>query len=298
MIKYIMIPAGILAGSAAALYFCMHPENRRKHLMRSRFGKYYIAHRGLFDNPDVVKNTASASSKTSDREDVDNKESLIPENSLAAFEEAVSHGYGIELDVQLTADNKLVVFHDNNLKRMCGDPRLVRDLTYEELKEFRLAGTQERIPLLKEALKLIDGRVPLFVEIKPEGRYFENTRRTSAMLKKYKGIYCVQSFNPFVLLWFRKYRPEVLRGQLSTDFKKDGDKHQPMLQFLLSDMLFNCFSRPDFISYNHKHSQKPSFRLCTRVFNSLNAAWTIRSNEELEAARKDFEFFIFDSFRP
>ena len=298
MIKYIMIPAGILAGSAAALYFCMHPENRRKHLMRSRFGKYYIAHRGLFDNPDVVKNTASASSKTSDREDVDNNESLIPENSLAAFEEAVSHGYGIELDVQLTADNKLVVFHDNNLKRMCGDPRLVRDLTYEELKEFRLAGTQERIPLLKEALKLIDGRVPLFVEIKPEGRYFENTRRTSAMLKKYKGIYCVQSFNPFVLLWFRKYRPEVLRGQLSTDFKKDGDKHQPMLQFLLSDMLFNCFSRPDFISYNHKHSQKPSFRLCTRVFNSLNAAWTIRSNEELEAARKDFEFFIFDSFRP
>lgn len=292
MIKYIMIPAGILAGSAAALYFCMHPENRRQNLMRSRFGKYYIAHRGLFDNPDT------SLSETAGSVDNKNDKKRIPENSLAAFEEAVRHGYGIELDVQLTADNKLVVFHDNNLKRMCGDPRLLRNLTYEELKDLRLAGTQERIPLFKEVLKLVDGRVPLFVEIKPEGRYFENTRRASAMLKKYKGIYCVQSFNPFVLLWFRKYRPEVLRGQLATDFKKDGDKHQPMLQFLLSDMLFNCFSRPDFISYNHKHSDKLAFRICTRIFSSLSAAWTIQSKEELEAAKKDFEFFIFDSFRP
>ena len=291
MIKYMIVPAGIIAGSAAALYFCMHPENRRKSLMRSRFGKYYIAHRGLFDNPDPSISEAVRSGNN-------NEKKIIPENSLAAFEEAVRHGYGIELDVQLTADNKLVVFHDNNLKRMCGDPRLVRNLTYEELKELRLAGTQERIPLFKEVLKLVDGRVPLFVEIKPEGRYFENTRRASAMLKKYKGIYCVQSFNPFVLLWFRKYRPEVLRGQLATDFKKDGDKHPPMLQFLLADMLFNCFSRPDFISYNHKHSDKLAFRICTRLFRSMNAAWTIRNKKELESAKKDFEFFIFDSFRP
>ena len=274
MLKQILIPAGILAGTAAAALFAMRPYNKRKNIFRKRFKQTYIAHRGLFSLPD------------------------IPENSLPAFAEAADKGYAIELDVQLAKDDRLVVFHDETLQRMCGDPRLLRELSYEDLQKLTLSGTKERIPLFEDVLRLVDGRVPLVVEIKPEGRYIQTTKLTAEVLKKYPGIYCVESFNPVVMLWFRKHRPEVLRGQLSTNFKKDGDTHPRPVQFILQNMLTNFLSHPDFIAYNHIHAKDPAFRICTRLFNSLNAAWTIKNEKELKAAKKDFEYFIFDSFRP
>ena len=274
MIKKLLMPLGMFAGTTAFILFCIHPCNKRKHIMKKRFGKYYIAHRGLFDNPH------------------------IPENSMPAFKAAIKEGYAIELDIQLTSDNRLVVFHDETLQRMCNDPRTLRQLSYKDLIQLNLLDSGEKIPLFKDVLNMVNGRVPLFVEIKPEGRFLENARRTAAVLKKYNGIFCVQSFNPFVLLSFRKHSPKVLRGQLSSDFKKDGDTHSPILQFIMSNLLFNCFSRPDFISYNHLHSNRMAFQICSRLFKSLNAAWTIRNRKELEKAEKDFDFFIFESFRP
>ena len=274
MIKRLLISFGVIAGTSATLLFCIHPNTGRKKTMYSRFKDYYIAHRGLFDNPET------------------------PENSLSAFSKAVKNGYGIELDVQLTADNKIVVFHDETLQRMCGNPKTLRDLSYKELRSFYLLGTRERIPLLKDVLDLVNGQVPIFVEIKPEGRFMECAKRTAAILKKYKGTYCVQSFNPFILLDFRKNAPGVLRGQLSTVFTKDVSKYSPLLRFFLSNLLFNCFSRPDFISYNHEFSDKTALRICTRLFKSLTAAWTIKSADDLKKAKKDFDFFIFEGFRP
>ena len=274
MLKRILFPTSMITGAALAALFAMRPYNKRRSLFMSRFTQPFIAHRGLFKNPE------------------------IPENSLPAFANAVKEGYGIELDVQLTADNKLVIFHDDTLKRMCGDERLLRDLDFSELKKMRLLGGKEQIPLFTEVLDLINGKVPLVVEIKPEGRYRETVKRAVSVLKKYKGIYCIESFNPFVLVWLKKHHPEILRGQLSTDFKKDGDEHPHPLQFILSNMFFNFLARPDFIAFNHKHSGRLSFQICTKLFKSLNAAWTVQSEKDLKNARKYFEFFIFDSFTP
>ena len=238
------------------------------------FEKQYIAHRGLFHNED------------------------IPENSMAAFSRAVEAGYGIELDVQLTADDRLVVFHDETLERMCGDKRVLHELTYDELQRLNLLRTTEKIPLFKDVLSLINGAVPLIVEIKSEGRYLEASRLVNEMLRDYNGVYCLESFHPLVLLWFKKNNPEIIRGQLSTNFRKDRVKQPWWIKFFLTNLLCNCLTRPDFIAYNHEYAKQISFVLCRRLYHAVNAAWTIRDQEQLEKAKDIYQVFIFDSFIP
>lgn len=263
------------AGGAALLgVLSVRPYNARKSELRNLFKKKYIAHRGLFRNPD------------------------IPENSMAAFKNAVKHGYAIELDVQLAGDGALIVFHDDDLMRMCSDPRRVRDMDLNELQNFTLGDTSERIPLFKDVLDMVKGRVPLMVEVKPGGDYINAVKETTRLLSEYKGKYCIESFHPFVLYWLKRHYPEILRGQLSTDFKKDGDKHNALIQLGLTNMICNFLSRPDFISYNHKYSHNFSFQICARLFRSSNAAWTIKNRKQLRKAEKEFEFFIFDGFLP
>ena len=135
----------------------------------------YVAHRGLFDN-----------------------DNGIPENSLPAFVRAYEHGFGIEPDVQMSKDGALVVFHDDDLKRMTGiDGKLV-DYTLEELRSFRLIGTDCVIPTFEEFLAAANG-VNLVVEIKTHDNIGEVEQKTYDMLKTYKGRYCVESFNPFII---------------------------------------------------------------------------------------------------
>lgn len=253
---------------------CLKPNTGRRDQMRP-FEKVYIAHRGLFDN-----------------------NSLYPENSLPAFKRAVSRGYGIELDVQLTADHELVVFHDATIKRMCGVTKILHECTYDELQQYRLGISAEKIPLFSEALNIIRGKVPLIIEIKPEGDCIETARTLSEMLKEYPGTYCIESFHPFAVGWYRKHHPEVLRGQLSTNYTKQGELRSWIERFVLSNLLLNFYAKPDFIAYNHKYSSQFSYRLCRKLYDVENVAWTIKTQEELENAKEIFQVFIFDSFIP
>ena len=166
---------------------------------RSSFlkNKFY-AHRGLFDN-----------------------ESDAPENSLAAFQKAVEVGYGMEMDVQLTKDDQLVVFHDATLKRMCGVEGNVWDYTLEELKQFKLAKTDETIPSFEEVLNLVAGRTPLIVEYKLDRPLTKVCELGDQLLSQYQGVYCIESFHPFALMWYKKHRPEVMRGQLSGNLARE-----------------------------------------------------------------------------
>ena len=265
----------IAAGGAVLLgLLSIRPYNCRKNEIRELFKNRYIAHRGFFREP------------------------VIPENSMAAFEKAAVKGYGIEMDLQLTRDGKLVVFHDDDLYRMCGVHRRVGDTDADELQELTLGKSRERIPLFEEVLDKVNGRVPLMVEIKPEGRFISAVKEAMRLLKAYNGRYCIESFNPIVLFWLKRHHPEVLRGQLSTDFKKDGDKHNKFIQFVLTNLMCNFLSRPDFISYNHKYSGHLAFQICRRLYRSVNSAWTIKNKRQLKNAEKDFELFIFDSFIP
>lgn len=254
--------------------FCIRPNTSRRELL-APFESTYIAHRGYFDN-----------------------HTDCPENSLPAFQRAVTHGYGIELDVQLTKDGQLIVFHDATLKRMCGISKKPDSCTYDELQAFRLNNTGYRIPLLTDVLKLVNGQVPLIIEIKPEGNCIKTARCLSEIMKNYTGIYCVESFHPGVIGWYKKNQPHILRGLLSTNFRKNKIKCDPFTGFLLTNLLFNRYAKPDFIAYNHLYANECSYRLCRRLYPVGNAAWTIRSQEELDTAQSTFTIFIFDSFQP
>ena len=241
---------------------------------KTPFQGVLYAHRGLHDN-----------------------ETQAPENSMAAFRKAVEGGYGIELDVQLSKDQVPVVFHDFTLKRVCGVEGKVCDYTYEELQKFTLCQSKERIPKLEDFLKLVDGRVPLIVELKIEWMDVSVCPQVDQQLRQYKGVYCIESFNPLGLLWYRKHHNTVMRGQLSDAFlQEEGLKGA--LYFALEHMLLNFVTKPDFIAYNHKYYWTLSRQICKKLYRNLSVAWTIKSQRELEARRKDFVLFIFDSFIP
>ena len=258
----------------AALYFLSLRTGRGRREELRPFTETYIAHRGLHTNP------------------------VVPENSLSAFQRAVEAGFGIELDVQLTADDQLVIFHDETLERVCGDRRKLHELTLSELSGLRLFGTDERIPLFRDALDRIGGRVPLLVEIKSEGRYRRTTELTCEVLRSYDGIFCVESFHPLVLKDFRLLSPDTALGQLSTNYTKEQVAQSALKRQLLTNLMLNCLSRPDFIAYDRKYAKQFSFRLCRLVYRPVCFAWTVKSREQLEAARGDFDAFIFEGFDP
>ncbi len=222
---------------------------------------------------------------------------LAPENSLRAFRKAVEAGFGIELDVQMTKDHIPVVFHDFTLKRICGQEGKVSDYTYEELQQFPLCGSDQKIPKFEDVLKCVDGRVPLIVELKIESTNLSVCPAADALLAEYQGLYCIESFNPLGLFWYRRHRRKVVRGQLAEGFLRVG-QYKGVLYFLLQNLLFNFLTKPDFIAYNHKHYDMLSRSLCRGLYHNMAAAWTIKSKEQLEAARKHFDIFIFDSFVP
>ena len=246
------------------------------------FEEVYIAHRGLFRN----KGKSPGESP------------MAPENSLEAFRLAVEAGYGIEMDVQLTRDGKLVVFHDATMKRMCGDPRYLYACDYEDIKDFPLKHSDQHIPLFREVRDLVAGRVPLLIEVKPDGDSRKTARKLNEELSGYPGVYCVESFDPRAVHWYRKHRPDVIRGQLSEIFKHTGAPHQDLVRSLCKNLFFNFYGRPDFISYNHRHKEQLSYRLLRKLYPVFNAAWTIRDQDQLEEARDVFSVFIFDSFIP
>ena len=205
-------------------------------------GRHY-AHRGLHDN-----------------------RSKAPENSLEAFRLAVVNGYGIELDVQITKDLVPVVFHDYDLKRTCGVDKKVRDLDYEELCQYKLFESQEKIPSLREALDCIGGRVPIIVELKIPWKPDDTCVAVSKELDGYNGLYCIESFNPFGLGWYKKHYPNIVRGQLSTDFVKEKIEGSRVQYFILKHLLFNFHTKPDFIAYQHKYKKALSFTICRKLY--------------------------------
>ncbi len=256
------------------LYFMLIMPRMVNRPKNSPFKEQFFAHRGLHNN-----------------------EAGVPENSMSAFCKAVEAGFGIELDVQLSKDGIPVIFHDFTLDRMCGKPGKVKDYTYEELQTFSLAGTEEKIPTLEEFLAMVDGKVPLIVELKVEWTNVDVCPAVDRLLARYQGIYCIESFNPLALFWYRRHRNEIMRGQLSTDFRKDGN-YRNLIYFLLTYLLTNAFTKPDFIAYNWRFRHKVSLLACRGLYRLPAAAWTVQSAQDLEAAKGRFDVFIFDSFCP
>lgn len=261
---------------------------------------------------------------------IDEPGPLAPENSLAAFAAAAEAGYGIELDVQLTLDNKVVVAHDPDLLRVAGDPRNIRDLTYDELVRIPLfptaapgaevspllpgatenpplvttpsqaqAGYYQHVPLLEDVLRVVDGRVPIIVEFKFENyrtwddRDEELMRTAADLLDAYQGLYVVESFNPAAMNWYKREHPDVCRGQLAEDTAFTAN---PML-WMGGKLMFNEISRPDFVAYDFKNGDGAMLRFVRRM-GAMAVAWTVRTSDELAGAQPYFDRFIFEAFVP
>lgn len=218
----------------------------------------------------------------------------IPENSLPSFRAAISHGYGIELDVHLSKDGQLIVFHDDTLKRICGRPEQIENLSLKELKTCRLSNTDETIPLLTDVLSLVNGQVPLLIELKIPKTSLTICRKTWDVLSNYQGPYMVQSFNTLGIWWFRRHVPHVLRGQLSSNLTADKLPEPWILTFVVKHLLGNVLGRPDFISY--KLADLPSFEVwfLKRILRLPIAVWTLRTPDALKKGKMYYDMQIFE----
>ena len=203
--------------------------------------------------------------------------SILPENSLMAFNNAVESGVGIELDIQITADNEIIVFHDDNLMRINGSKTKIRDLTLSQIRELELFDSGQNIPTLSEVMKLVNGKVALLIDIKPcsISKTFLFCRKLAALFKKYNGKLCIESFNPIFLIWFRIKMPQIARGLLLCRFSYWTNKRYLPVIMLMRSMILNAFARPDFISYDYSHKHLWSISLCRLIFRVPIFAWTV-----------------------
>lgn len=215
------------------------------------------------------------------------------ENSMTAFRRAIEAGYGIELDIRLSKDGKLVVYHDATLERVSGINEKVENKTLEELKEIKLLDTEDTVAAFGDVLNLVSGKVPLLVEIKEEHGSTAVTEAAIKVLSDYEGDFIVESFNPFSLALIRKRMPDALRGILSDNFLKNK-KHRSPTFFIVQYMLTNFLVRPDFVAFEKNGYKNPSFRIC-RALGALSFAWTTTSEDEENAAlAHGFDGLIFE----
>lgn len=223
-----------------------------------------------------------------------------PENSMEAFRRAVACGYGAELDVHLTKDGRLAVMHDESLRRTAGIEKNLCDCTSEELTAVRLEGTEEHLPYLEEVLPIFAGKAPLVIELKPFHRnHAALTEQVCALLNQFPNLqFCVESFDPRVLLWLKRYRPDIVRGQLSCDFVRDRNGLAAATARLLTGLTANFLTVPHFVAYKFEDRNRLALRVCRSLWGVQEFSWTIRSMEDAKTALDGGALIIFEDCRP
>lgn len=257
----------------AALYLWMIAPARERPDASRLTGRLY-AHRGLHDG---------------------NRQ--VAENSLAAFRRAVDAGYGIELDVQLTADQQLVVFHDQNLKRVCGVDKDLYTQTLDQLRQYPLPDGS-LIPLFSEVLELVGGQVPMIVEVKYHHQVERIAAATLAALEQYDGPYCVESFHPLAMRYFKKNAPDIVRGELVWCGKWNRSDVNAAEHFCMKHLLPFCLTRPHFVACSVPQDHTLGMWLMKKLYHPLLAGWTVRDQDTLDKIRSAYDMPIFELFTP
>lgn len=206
----------------------------------------------------------------------------IPENSLAAFKRTIRNNYVIELDVHLTRDNKIVVFHDYNLKRACGVNKVIESCTYDELLKYNLFNTKHKIPLLSSVLNLVNGKVGLLIETKTINFNGNLERELSKLLDDYNGSFAIQSFNFFSINWFRKHKRKYVIGLLSSDFNERNISN--LRKWIGKTLLMDIILRTDFISYDI--NALPSSYVQNKRKSKLVLGWTVRNKADFTKGKR------------
>lgn len=249
---------------------------RREHPAWQTLKRFRYAHRGYHQKP------------------------VTPENSMSAFRAAVERGWGAELDIHLMKDGNLAVVHDSDLERVTGTSVTIESLTKADLANYVLEESFEHIPLLEHVLAVFEGKAPLIIELKTAGgNHAALCEAAAKVLDRYTGDYCIESFDPRVLRWFRKNRPAVCRGQLAENFLQAAQTglSRPTA-FCLTHLLMNFGTCPDFIAYKFVDRNTFGPQTCRKIWKPVEVAWTIRRREDLEKAEGEGKLVIFEQFDP
>ncbi len=220
-----------------------------------------------------------------------------PENSLASFQAACAAGYGIELDIQLSADGEAMVFHDDDLERMTGVAGKLTDRTAADLAQLRLKGTDERIPTLVETLTLVGRRAMVHVELKtPYGHVGPLEQRAHEILIDHAGPVCVIGFNPYSHAWFAERFPGVLRGLDSYSYKRAAHMAEDQRESF-ARLEHVSIARPHFLALGI--DMLPSARAAELRDRGMPiVAWTVREPAQWEAIKDGCDNLIFEGFIP
>lgn len=215
----------------------------------------------------------------------------IPENSFPAFMYAIEKGYIIELDLHILKDGNVVVFHDDNLSRMTGINKNIRDTVYSEIKDLRLQNTNNYIPLLEDVLNLVNGRVPIIVEFKYDVKVGILEKAAMDILKDYNGKFVVKSFSPLSVLWFKRHYPNVIRGFLSSNFNQEKCFIKKL--FLKSNLLFKLMDI-NFLSYDI--NSLPDKKVEKFSENHVVLGWTVRNKKDFDKGKLYCDNLICENF--
>lgn len=222
-----------------------------------------------------------------------------PENSMAAFRAALEQGFGIEFDLHLLKDGNLGVMHDSSLLRTTGQEGKMENLTTADLKNYHLNGTEETIPTFRQILELFDGKAPLIIELKSDGKNAAKLTETAVrQLEGYTGPYCIESFDPYCIHWLKKNRPDIIRGQLAYNSVTDKNGYPIWARLVTSFYLENFLTLPDFIAYDVKSRKNLSNFLCRKLWGIQGVSWTVRSKEIFDTVKKEGWIPIFENFLP
>lgn len=235
--------------------------------------KYKIAHRGYH---------------TSDKS--------ILENTKEAFIEAIKHDYAIELDTNILNDGNVVIFHDPNLKRMANLNKQLRKMTLGEIRNIKLIDNKSTIMTFQEMLELVDGKVPLVIELKPFGGYKRHCEEVYRLLQQYQGKFVIQSFDPRVLLWFKKHAPEVLRGQITETFIEEPII-PGFLKYFMSSMKLNFLTKPHFINYKIQDLPNKFIERSKRK-GRLILGYVARNQIDFDFMINHYDNCVFEYFNP
>ena len=200
----------------------------------------------------------------------------IPENSMKAFSLALKKNIPIEFDVHILKDKNIVVFHDDNLKRMTNKDKFIKECTYEEIKDLKLKNTNEKIPLLKDVLKLVDGKVLLDIELKMDVTDHSLEDGLIEILKDYNGEVILKSFDYRKVKYLKKhtnYKIGLLIKRMS-GFK----------DFIVRNINFNIIIKPDFLACNKNMLDCKS----VKTFKKDIYIWTIKNKDELKIYKSDY----------
>lgn len=224
------------------------------------------------------------------------KDLSIPENSMTAFKKAIEKGYGIEMDVNLLKDGTVVVFHDKNLLRLCGVDVALKDLTFEEIQNYRILNTEEKIYKLADVLKAINGKAPLLIELKPFGDKEQLCIKFMEVMENYQGLWAMHSFHPGIVGWFKKNHPEVIRGQISEYFL-DDPKMSKITKFLMKHLWVNWVSKPDFINFGI-HNMPNKYVNRAQKKGIVVIGYAARSQSDFDRISKLYSHPVFEFFEP